>query len=209
MSSLAFYGSPIDYDNTLTNSINKNNENIINKKRNKTQKNIASREPYYSEKVNTLLSTIHNNLPDEEMDLNNYKPLSPPESIGVQKTIDMENIQQHQYNNSNVIEKNNSNYGEQQLNYNIPQNNIKFPLLSENDNNWGLNDIRNYRKQYNPEEDNNNILINKLNYMIHLLEEKNDEKTNNVLEEVILYSFLGIFIIFLIDSFTHLGKYKR
>ena len=53
------------------------------------------------------------------------------------------------------------------------------------------------------------ILLDKLNYMIHLLEENQDEKTNNVTEEVILYSFLGIFIIFIADSFVRVGKYTR
>ena len=45
--------------------------------------------------------------------------------------------------------------------------------------------------------------------MINLLEEQQDEKTNNVTEEVVLYSFLGIFIIFVVDSFARAGKYKR
>jgi hypothetical protein len=45
--------------------------------------------------------------------------------------------------------------------------------------------------------------------MIHLLEEQQDERTNNVMEEVILYSFLGIFIIFIVDSFARVGKYTR
>ncbi len=45
--------------------------------------------------------------------------------------------------------------------------------------------------------------------MIHLLEETHDEQTNNVMEEVILYSFLGIFIIFLIDNFIKVGRYVR
>jgi len=56
---------------------------------------------------------------------------------------------------------------------------------------------------------NNDVLIDKLNYMINLLEEQQDERTNNVTEEVVLYSFLGVFIIFLVDSFTRVGKYKR
>jgi hypothetical protein len=55
----------------------------------------------------------------------------------------------------------------------------------------------------------NDVLLNKLNYMINLLEEKQDEKTNNVTEEVVLYSFLGIFIIFVVDSFTRVGRYTR
>jgi hypothetical protein len=57
-------------------------------------------------------------------------------------------------------------------------------------------------------KDNANVIA-KLNYMIHLLEEQKDERTNNVTEEVVLYSFLGIFIIFIVDSFARVGKYTR
>ena len=45
--------------------------------------------------------------------------------------------------------------------------------------------------------------------MIHLLEEQKNEKTGSVTEELILYSFLGIFIIFIVDSFARVGKYVR
>tara|TARA_B100001287_G_scaffold52554_1_gene41404 strand:+ start:3784 stop:4452 length:669 start_codon:yes stop_codon:yes gene_type:complete len=82
--------------------------------------------------------------------------------------------------------------------------------------NWGLPG-----NPYNQNRPNNNSgkaaananvnedLLKKLNYMIHLLEEQKDEKTNNVTEEVILYVFLGIFIIFIVDSFSKSGKYVR
>ena len=56
---------------------------------------------------------------------------------------------------------------------------------------------------------NNDALLQKINYMINLLEEQQDERTNNVTEEVVLYSFLGIFIIFVVDSFARVGKYVR
>lgn len=56
---------------------------------------------------------------------------------------------------------------------------------------------------------NRDELLNKLNYMIHILEEQQDQKTGHVTEEVVLYSFLGIFIIFVIDSFARAGKYVR
>lgn len=52
-------------------------------------------------------------------------------------------------------------------------------------------------------------LLERMNYMIHLLEEQKDEKTDNVNEELILYLFLGIFVIFVTDSFTRVGKYRR
>ena len=56
---------------------------------------------------------------------------------------------------------------------------------------------------------NKSQLLEKLNYMIHLLEEQRDEKTGHVIEEIILYSFLGVFIIFIVDSFARVGKYTR
>jgi hypothetical protein len=45
--------------------------------------------------------------------------------------------------------------------------------------------------------------------MIQLLEEQKDEKTGRVTEEIILYVFLGIFVIFVLDSFVKTGKYSR
>ena len=44
-------------------------------------------------------------------------------------------------------------------------------------------------------------ILEKLNYMIFLLEEQQNQRTNNVTEEFIMYLFLGIFMIFLVDCF--------
>ena len=55
----------------------------------------------------------------------------------------------------------------------------------------------------------NDKLMEKINYMIHLLEQQQNEKTDNVTEEFILYTFLGVFIIFIVDSFARTGKYTR
>jgi hypothetical protein len=52
-------------------------------------------------------------------------------------------------------------------------------------------------------------LLNKLNYVIHLLEEQQNQKSEQVFEELILYCFLGVFIIFTIDSFVRVGRYTR
>ena len=54
-----------------------------------------------------------------------------------------------------------------------------------------------------------NKLLEKINYMIHMLEQQQNEKTSNITEEFILYLFLGVFIIFVIDSFAKTGKYIR
>jgi len=58
-------------------------------------------------------------------------------------------------------------------------------------------------------EDSKSDMIEKLNYVIDLLEEQQDYKTNSILEDLILYTFLGIFIIFIVDSFARSGKYVR
>jgi hypothetical protein len=54
-----------------------------------------------------------------------------------------------------------------------------------------------------------NRVMEKINYMIHMLEQQHNEKTSNVTEEFILYMFLGVFIIFIVDSFALSGKYTR
>lgn len=55
----------------------------------------------------------------------------------------------------------------------------------------------------------NDKLMEKINYMIHLLEQQQNEKTDNITEEFILYTFLGVFMIFIVDSFARTGKYTR
>jgi hypothetical protein len=52
-------------------------------------------------------------------------------------------------------------------------------------------------------------LIEKINYMIHILEENQVEKTANITEEFFLYLFLGVFVIFIVDTFSRSGKYVR
>jgi len=51
--------------------------------------------------------------------------------------------------------------------------------------------------------------MEKMNYMIHLLEEQQIEPTKHITEEFILYTFLGIFVIYIVDSFARSGKYIR
>jgi len=52
-------------------------------------------------------------------------------------------------------------------------------------------------------------LMEKLNYIVQVLEETKDEKTENISEELVLYMFLGVFVIFVVDSFAKAGKYTR
>ena len=49
----------------------------------------------------------------------------------------------------------------------------------------------------------------KIDYMIHLLESQRDIRTGSATEDLVLYGFLGVFIIFVLDSFNRSAKYKR
>jgi hypothetical protein len=110
--------------------------------------------------------------------------------------------------------------------YTVPKISYLNAINQQKDINYSANDsqavnLSNYRMSYEqPMKFNaprsievtglaNDKVMEKINYMIHLLEEQQSEKTNNVTEEFILYTFLGMFIIFVVDSFSRSGKYIR
>ena len=227
--SLAMFAAP--FDDNIDSTSNNSDNNIINKKRrahSRTQK-IFPKENFDTNKVNSVLDKIHNNLDNEDDDDDNFNPPPKSESSGVQKTIPLPQKEQMMNMSSN--------------------NDLMFRTLGrapqpnyENTDNLDLNDYNNYgdsksseeyykkvlpgyesqknivnkpyykTSNYNIQEaqtPGQDILMQKLNYMISLLEDQQDEKTNNVTEEVVLYSFLGIFIIFIADTFVRAGKYVR
>jgi hypothetical protein len=208
--SLAMYAAPFDEENIQIN--NKDNDNPIARKKmshNRTQKRIP-KENNYSEKVHSVLKSI-NNLPDNSDDdnsneLSDYNPLPPPRSVGVEQTILRENETNNQQNTQQNTQQNNL-YKRFMPNYDqiYKNSSVNMPYYTGN-----METIQQQidRPQFNSTGENS-LLLEKLNYMIHLLEEQQDEKTGNVTEEIILYCFLGIFIIFLIDSFVRVGKYVR
>jgi len=113
--------------------------------------------------------------------------------------VDIQSLKNN-YMNKNAVQEYFSNL--------IP--NYKNNSYQSNENNMPYyNYANNYTSTQPVNTDQNDAIINKLNYMINLLEEQQDERTNNVTEEVILYSFLGIFMIFIVDSFARVGKYTR
>lgn len=152
-------------------------------------------------------------------------PLDPPKSVGTERT--KEGIKENFSGGNNYLPEltpqalENSNYDLQSLqsafmNDQQVKEYYKKLVPNFNPNKVKLNDVnKNYYNMtsFNPgtngSDNTNALLLEKLNYMINLLEEQQDEKTNNVAEEVILYSFLGIFIIFVVDSFARVGKYVR
>lgn len=97
-------------------------------------------------------------------------------------------------------------------NYEGPKQNNEYNKMHYNQTRFGLGNSTNDSTNNginNSTSESNQVLIDKLNYMINLLEDQQDERTNNVTEEVVLYSFLGVFIIFVVDSFARVSKYVR
>jgi len=56
---------------------------------------------------------------------------------------------------------------------------------------------------------NNQSLLDKMNIILEMFEDQKEIKTNQKNEEIILYCFLGVFVIYIMDSFVSLGKYSR
>lgn len=52
-------------------------------------------------------------------------------------------------------------------------------------------------------------VMDRLNYMTQMLESLQMEKTNHITEEFLLYSLLGVFMIYIVDGFSRGGKYVR
>ena len=229
--SLAMFAAPFDENNDLTNSSDNNSDNnIINRKRRthtRTQK-IYPKEGFDTNKVNSVLDKIHNNLESDDEDKDNFNPPPKAESAGVQKTIPVEQMTnmtstssnqmfrtfgrapQPNYQGGDDLDLNNySNYGDAKSNEEYYKRVMPgyAPSPEKNIANRPYYNTVNYNI---PDTSSSpDILLQKLNYMIHLLEEQQDERTNNVTEEVVLYSFLGIFIIFIADTFVRAGKYVR
>jgi hypothetical protein len=212
--SLAMYAAPFDDENTQINS--KDNDTPIGRKRqanNRTQKRLP-KENNYSEKVNSVLQSIHN-LPDQSSGLADFNPLPPPTSVGVEQTRirDINQEQETKTDSSYTLENTYNNQSQQSQ----KSQDEYYKRFMPNYDKLYKTSPHNlpYYSGYNasaPEQQmtgENSILLEKLNYMIHLLEEQQDERTGNVTEEVILYCFLGIFIIFVVDSFVRVGKYVR
>lgn len=213
-------------------SVEFSSNNIINQKNNDPVKDKITT-------LGNLMSKIHENTEedDEYSNNNNYSANVIDESISKSLTSslnsELEKIQKMRQSGNNiphnVFFNNNelNNSPVQSLNQNIGENPTQNPTNSNKSFSSSLlgdiaktGDFSNfndsYNLKYNPSSQtansinyDNNKLLSKLEYIIHLLEEQHNEKTNYITEELILYLFLGIFILFVLDSFARASKYVR
>jgi len=226
--SLAMFAAQIDDNSNITLPNNSDNsDNILNQKRHKkTQRKYPKIEHFDSQfnsnKVNSVLQQIHND------NKNTYDFPPPPVSSGVQKTKppqDTEKVSENfggmslrtvgkaptpNYEGGDDLDLNDyGNYGNNKTVEEYYKRVIPGYTMQKNPTNRPYYQNQNIGQKEAYEYPTQDVLLQKLNYMISLLEDQKDEKTNNVTEEVILYSFLGIFIIFMADTFVRAGKYTR
>jgi hypothetical protein len=221
---LAFTAAPLESFNT--NDIH----NIVQRRQiikqqsashnNKTKKNHISKPFIDNDKVNSVLASIHKGFEDEDDDtFANIQPSSaslerPSVKNKVSKIEKMTNQSEEDGLVPTPLEKSEMDLQKLESNYmNDEEVEKYYKNLIPGYNYKELNNIKKYTNQPQNQRQNQNYtndpVIDKLNYIINLLEENQDQRTNNVTEEVILYSFLGVFIIFVVDGFTRVGKYVR
>lgn len=64
-------------------------------------------------------------------------------------------------------------------------------------------------QSYEKPKKNNQDLLDKMNQILEMLDDQKEIKTGQKNEEIVLYSFLGIFFIYIMDSFVNIGRYSR
>jgi len=161
-------------------------------------------------RVSELINQMDETADDDGM--GNFQPMSPPE-INVKK--EMEKVKkskdyvapQYSYKEGTSALHNNS------LNKTAEQysaDNRKNTVYSNYSQSYEAPKVvEPYYAKMGITGSTNDKLLEKMNYLIHMMEEQQNEKTNHITEEFILYSFFGVFIIFVIDSFNRTQKYIR
>lgn len=225
----------LDETENLSNN-NLNNNSKTNKQlQNKTKKRKLTKEIKKNNKVENFITSLRETFSDSDSDddlifnkeqqQNQNKHFLPNPILQSQKNSlpiskqnykDYNEINNKLINNDNNSDKNsdiddNDITKEEFTNYLQGEtNNINIPNENHPSNHWipYFTQATNQRTA-NLEDINQSELLNKLNYLIHMMEQQKEEKTGHVTEELILYSFLGVFMIFIVDSFTKVSKYSR
>ena len=191
-----------------------------------------------ADNISSVLMNILESSPSNDEDLGEFLPLAPPNSVGVEQTrmrdgtvgndgsgtgdsnplnnaYPMDNGDSHSSQPYSVNTADMDKYRQFMPNYQqmygngVDTDQLVAPTMNyDNGNNNGQS--RMYGQNMGSGGGGaRDPLLEKLNHVIHLLEEQQDDKTSHVTEEIILYFLLGVFVIFIVDSFTRLGKYTR
>ena len=187
MSSLVTTAAPIDY----VENNNNDDEKKTAPKKNHTYKN---KQPPKKIDKNMLQELYKSENTDTDLDnMGDFVPVQKP----------MQNINVQQVTHTPPM----------QFNDNPVNENAYNTLNSSRDMDMYNSYIDSYKQYMSPRPsatlNNDNELLQKLDNILYLLEEQKQEQNHLITEELILYVFLGVFIIYVLDSFVRAGKYVR
>tara|TARA_Y100000385_G_scaffold44613_1_gene41365 strand:+ start:9832 stop:10440 length:609 start_codon:yes stop_codon:yes gene_type:complete len=194
----------LDSDNNKSESLYKKSNNKTYKNKKSVNFDTSSDEPIKTKinNVTNILSKLHSSNEEEEDNTNFQDNLLQQKSKNFENSMSNVNIINNELNKMNSIDTNT-------INNTMYNNNKMNNSYSNLDDSYKSNYDFTNTNQQNGILSNNKELLGKLDYIVHLLEEQHNEKTNHITEELILYLFLGIFIIFVLDSFARSSKYTR
>ena len=205
----------LDSDSSESKS-NLNSKKQVNKTiKNKNNIKSDSTKEESKPKLTNINNLLHSSYDSDDENENNFS-MQYTSSLNDNNINNQKNTYNEDLINNELKKMNKFNINQNDIINNKDNNN----LVKNLDNNKYSNFNNSYKSTYdfmnnNAEQAyqsnilNNNQLISKLDYIIHLLEEQHNEKTNHITEELILYLFLGIFMIYVLDSFTKASKYIR
>lgn len=196
MSSLVTTAAPVNYEEY---NIEKKQE----VKKNHTYKNKNISKKIDKDMLQELYKPNTNN-----SDLNNMGDFIPMQKTMQNATSNNEtNYSEPIKYNNHINNESDSNLNDNEVDYNTfntlqnTQDTQMYKQYVDNYNNYSTSKI-----QYN---DSNSELLKKLDNILYLLEEQKEEQNHLIAEELILYVFLGVFVIYVLDSFVKVGKYVR
>lgn len=212
MNSHLLNAAPFNNDEQENKNIREENNKRLSSSLNKTIKNrnntenLDNKNRERNRRIQKLLNDNNTFANNESDSLEDFNPPSYPE-IQEPKKILKENFTFN--NNSELLDNEKEEKNDNPINkesfQQIPQNNLQ--QYYEKYNSY-LNPVNNYNNNNNITVSNEELL-KKLDNILFLLEEQRETRTNYITEELILYIFLGIFVIYLVDSFVKVGKYIR
>ena len=183
MSNLAFNAAPIDFGKN-----EKLDSKIDMMKKSKLNKNLLMNLTSNKE-AESNIENIHN---DSTQQLKEENESTLADFYNEERKNDLKRELEFTKHNKHMGRQNSNNKGAY--------------LIS---NNLNVDKINGISKTQSQEEGSNQELMKKLNYIIDLFEDQKEIKTNQKNEEIVMYCFLGVFVIYVLDSFVYIGKYSR
>jgi len=194
MSSLVTSAAPVN--NEENNNITENSQLSTSRRKNQTYKNKESQKKLSK----NMLEELYQDNDDKSENLGDFNPVQqsaqPPRQQPVQTSMQNTSSPTNWTQDDSPIDS--------QTAYNTLDSTIGADYYKQYN--------QNYNNIYHPSAQSNNPsmeLLKKLDNILHLLEEQREEQTHLITEELILYIFLGVFVIYVLDSFVRAGKYVR